>query len=69
MFAIKVEDKYYVAQVIIGTDDNRTAVVGISEDIDNAILFDHVEGLFVLYFLQHCDGDVRFRYVQVEYDG
>lgn len=69
MYAIEVEDKYYVGKVIIGTDDSRTADVGISEDIDDALLFDGIEGLFVMWFLQRCDGDVKFRYVQVEYDG
>lgn len=69
MYVIEVEDKYYVAKVIIGTDDSREAFVGISEDIDDAILFDGIEGLFVMEFLKRCDGYVKFRYVEVEVDG
>lgn len=69
MYVIEVEGKYYVEKVIIGTDDSSTADVGITEDIDYALLFDGVDGLFVLGFLQSCDGEVSFRYVEVELDG
>lgn len=69
MYVIEVEDKYYVEQVIIGSVDNKTADVVLSEDIDYAHLFDGVDGVFVMYFLQCCEGNTKFRYVQVEYDG
>lgn len=69
MYVIEVEGKYYVEKIIIGKDDSSSAFVGISEDIDYAILFDGVDGLFVKWFLQSCDGDVRFRYVEVVVDG
>lgn len=69
MYVIEVEGKYYVEKVIIGTDDSSSAFVGISEDIDDALLFNGVDGLFVTLFLQSCDGEVRFRYVEVEVDG
>lgn len=66
MYAIKVEDKYYVEKVIIGTDDEgRGAFVGISEDIDDALLFDELDGWFVIMFLRSCDGDADFKYVEV----
>ena len=69
MYVIEVEDKYYVEKVIIGEDDSSSAFVGITEDIDYALLFDGVDGLFVTYFLQSCDEEVRFRYVEVKVDG
>ena len=65
MFAIKVEDKYYVSKVIIGTDDSNTAIVEISEDIDDALLFDELDGWFVIMFLRSCDENVDFKYVEV----
>ena len=69
MYVIEVEDKYYVEKIIIGTDDSRTADVGITEDIDHALLFDGTDGLFVLGFLQSCEESVKFRYVEVQVDG
>lgn len=69
MFVIEVEDKYYVEKIVIGTDDSSTAHVGITEDIDYALLFDGADGWFVMKFLQSCDGEVSFRYVEVEVDG
>lgn len=69
MYVIEVEDKYYVGKVIIGTEDTRTADVGITEDIDDALLFDGAEGWHIFKFLQSCDDSVNFRYVEVEVDG
>lgn len=69
MYVIEVEGKYYVDKVVIGTEDSCTAFVGITENIDYAILFDGVDGLFVLGFLQRCDKGVSFRYLEVECDG
>ena len=69
MYVIKVEDKYYVAKVFIGTDDSYTADVAISEDIDDALIFNGADGWHVMKFLKSCDGDTDFQYVKVEYDG
>lgn len=65
MYAIKVEDKYYVSKVIIGNEDSTTAHIEISEDVDDALLFNELDGWFVIMFLRSCDGDVDFKYVEV----